>query len=136
MSARRRRTNSGSERGPNKENYQYRSAANNKTFIQVQESPKPPPPPARDPNMTCRDRTTEFMSAVKSLQSRQVRTWHLQCPFIIPIRRTCFTMTYGISQDFKKFNSKISAHPDLVTSFLHFLILSTCIISLVSKRAI
>lgn len=33
----------------------------------------------RDPEMSCRDRTGEFFSAVKSMQSRQVR-------FCMPIR--------------------------------------------------
>lgn len=41
-------------------------------------APLPPPvalvPPPPD-TMSCRDRTQEFLSACKSLQSRQVRTW-------------------------------------------------------------
>lgn len=42
-------------------------------------APVPPPaplvPPLPDTTMSCRDRTQEFLSACKSLQSRQVRIW-------------------------------------------------------------
>jgi len=63
MLARRRRTNSGGDsqaqqRGFNTQNQSYRE-------------PEPVRPAARDPDMTCRDRSNEFMSVVKSLQSRQ-----------------------------------------------------------------
>ena len=47
----------------------------------------PPPPPAvghvQDLDMTCRDRTNEFMSAVKSMQSRQVRICFILGLFLI-----------------------------------------------------
>ncbi|XP_005100954.1 syntaxin-5 [Aplysia californica] len=88
MLARRRRTNSGSD------NQQVSPAANytgQQSFqgqgqaygsgsrgshrnTSLSPSPSRPPPPSQpliDPDMTCRDRSNEFMSVVKSLQSRQ-----------------------------------------------------------------
>ena len=77
MIARRRRTNSGSSE--NDANNHYASGYYNQQksgggfYSQTTESsPSPPPRPPGDPTMTCRDRTNEFLSAVKSLQSRQV----------------------------------------------------------------
>ncbi|XP_067681085.1 syntaxin-5-like [Haliotis asinina] len=70
MIARRRRTNSGSDNhqsGSDRSGYSSRS-----NIVQdKQQSPRPPSKFQHDPDMTCRDRTTEFMSAVKSQQSRQ-----------------------------------------------------------------
>jgi len=73
MIARRRRNNSDSDDQPNPYRYQRPSG---QTF--VNQSPPPPPPvsqefslPVYESEMSCRDRTTEFMSAVKSLQTRQ-----------------------------------------------------------------
>jgi len=71
MIARRRRNNSDSEDRPNPYNrYQNNTG---QTFV----AQTPPPPsdfslPVIDTEMSCRDRTSEFSSAVKSLQSRHV----------------------------------------------------------------
>ncbi|XP_013387694.1 syntaxin-5-like [Lingula anatina] len=84
MLARRRRTTSGSETDQ-KENtpprpyasggataYNTRGSPSGSPSLSTR--PQAPPPSLRqvDPDMTCRDRTNEFMSAVKSMQSRQV----------------------------------------------------------------
>lgn len=78
MSARRRRTNSGSsETDAKRDNYYPPGNYNqqtSRTYSVQTENPSPPPPRkyfVDESNMTCRDRTNEFMSAVKSLQSRQ-----------------------------------------------------------------
>ena len=63
MIARRRRTNSDSEKETNKENQR----PNGSLY-----SDAPLIPLRKDPEMTCRDRTNEFLSAVKSFSSRQV----------------------------------------------------------------
>lgn len=72
MSARRRRTTSRGETEEDKENFYSGPQPTGKTFV----LDGPPPPPQggarRDTDMTCRDRTNEFMSTVKSMQSRQV----------------------------------------------------------------
>lgn len=80
MSARRRRTNSGSsETDAKRDNYYPPGNYNqqtSRTYSVQTENPSPPPPRkyfVDESNMTCRDRTNEFMSAVKSLQSRQVK---------------------------------------------------------------
>ena len=68
MIARRRRTNSGSE--DKSSDYGYRYQGNTTTYVtRTPDSPElsrivP------DSEMSCRDRTTEFFSAVKSLQTR------------------------------------------------------------------
>ena len=75
MIARRRRTNSGnSETDANRET-QYNTGYTNynqtgRTYVETLPPPTRVAPPVDD--MTCRDRTNEFMSAVKSMQSRQV----------------------------------------------------------------
>ncbi|XP_059179346.1 syntaxin-5-like [Physella acuta] len=75
MLARRRRTNSGSD-----SQQQQQAVSSSYPYQQSHSSPRqqsPPPsqsPPQQhfiDPEMTCRDRSTEFISVVKSLQSRQ-----------------------------------------------------------------
>lgn len=73
MIARRRRTNSGSEnkqpavnnQGPG--TYPASVDQGHRSF----RTSSPPAPCPVDPDMTCRDRSNEFMSAVKLLQSRQ-----------------------------------------------------------------
>lgn len=83
MYARRRRTNSNSDK-ENKENHgPYSGTNNSRGFTSdiagsagegsqfVQQAVPPPVAPFKDRDMTCRDRTMEFMSAVKSMQSRQ-----------------------------------------------------------------
>ncbi|KAK0052308.1 syntaxin-5 [Biomphalaria pfeifferi] len=66
MLARRRRTNSGSDSQQQSPSSSYQLGHSRQ---------QSPPPPAQsiftDPEMTCRDRSVEFMSVVKSLQSRQ-----------------------------------------------------------------
>lgn len=71
-SFRRRRTGSNSEQDPliSVED-QYRSPRDSSRDSTRDSSPAPPFANGRDATMTCRDRTNEFMSAVKSLQSRQ-----------------------------------------------------------------
>ncbi|XP_076463574.1 syntaxin-5-like [Babylonia areolata] len=77
MLARRRRTNSGSDSSQPSSYSQGPQAPPSPAVAQqgsryLRTSPPPqaaPPPP--DPEMTCRDRSNEFMSAVKLLQSRQ-----------------------------------------------------------------
>lgn len=77
MIARRRRNNSGSE---NKAILSSPGTVNNTSASLGDQGGKyrhsSPPPlavtPVLDPDMTCRDRSNEFMSAVKLLQSRQV----------------------------------------------------------------
>lgn len=82
MYARRRHTNSNSEKEDNKENHTAYSTSIYtydkqipavKDFSPVLSDPSLPSTGriGTDPEMTCRDRTNEFMSAVKSLQSRQ-----------------------------------------------------------------
>jgi len=68
MLARRRRTNSGGENQANQSNQQqnYRGSTRQQTPTST-----PPRSSAIDPDMTCRDRSNEFMSVVKSIQSRQ-----------------------------------------------------------------
>lgn len=67
MIARRRRTNSGSsDKRQERNGHTQRSGS---TFV----SSTPPPQPVAA-EMSCRDRSNEFMSAVKLLQSRQVNT--------------------------------------------------------------
>jgi len=83
MYARRRCTNSNSEKEDDKENYKaystsvysYKQTPPAKGLSPVSSDPSLPPAGRiiTDAEMTCRDRTNEFMSAVKSLQSRQVR---------------------------------------------------------------
>ncbi|KAK3586833.1 hypothetical protein CHS0354_034870 [Potamilus streckersoni] len=65
MIARRRRTNSGSESATYNQNNSYYVSAG-KTYTDSYQPQNFP-----DPEMSCRDRTQEFSSAVKSLQSRQ-----------------------------------------------------------------
>ena len=67
-SFRRRRTASNSEDSPPPVENLYRNPRENSY---KEAAPAPPSASGRDATMTCRDRTTEFMSAVKSLQSRQ-----------------------------------------------------------------
>ncbi|KAL8588765.1 Syntaxin-5 [Nucella lapillus] len=74
MLARRRRTNSGSDNS--QPTYPPSppppAAAQQGSSRYLRTSPPPPAvPPPPDPEMTCRDRSNEFMSAVKLLQSRQ-----------------------------------------------------------------
>ena len=74
MTTRRRRTNSNSE---DKENYPVVNAKGNRTYVSsgtAYEATKSYGLPVDDidAGMTCRDRTNEFMSAVKSIQTRQV----------------------------------------------------------------
>ena len=70
---RRRRTNSNGDQDPNQDVYAYRPPpASGQRY-----SPERLPTDSlyrgdTEPDMTCRDRTNEFMSAVKSMQSRQV----------------------------------------------------------------
>ena len=71
MIARRRRTNSNSDKDSPNSNYYVGVQNIPQTYVQHNTSP-PPPPPKKDPEMSCRDRTNEFMSAVKSMQSRHV----------------------------------------------------------------
>ncbi|KAK7103417.1 syntaxin-5-like [Littorina saxatilis] len=74
MLARRRRTNSGSENSqPTYSQGPYSPPSpKDQSSKYLRTSPPPPPPkPPVDPEMTCRDRSNEFMSAVKLLQSRQ-----------------------------------------------------------------
>ncbi|KAK2150428.1 hypothetical protein LSH36_405g00044 [Paralvinella palmiformis] len=81
MYARRRCTNSNSEKEDDKENYKaystsvysYKQTPPAKGSSPVSSDPSLPPAGRiiTDADMTCRDRTNEFMSAVKSLQSRQ-----------------------------------------------------------------
>ncbi|KAI0219604.1 Syntaxin-5 [Lamellibrachia satsuma] len=73
MTTRRRRTNSNSE---DKENYPIVNAKGNRTYVSsgtAYEATKSHGLPVDDidAGMTCRDRTNEFMSAVKSIQTRQ-----------------------------------------------------------------
>ncbi|XP_041353212.1 syntaxin-5-like [Gigantopelta aegis] len=71
MIARRRRTNSGSE---NPHSFTDGNSYVTRTRTTVVQSVQASPQASHisvDPDMTCRDRTNEFMSAVKSLQSRQ-----------------------------------------------------------------
>ncbi|KAK3092317.1 hypothetical protein FSP39_001243 [Pinctada imbricata] len=63
MSARRRRTNSGSEKSYDSNGY---ISQRNQTYVVEN-----PHTISKDPEMSCRDRSGEFMSAVKLLQSRQ-----------------------------------------------------------------
>ncbi|KAH9490773.1 Syntaxin-5 [Bulinus truncatus] len=69
MLARRRRTNSGSDSQQQSPSPSYPPGHSSPR----QQSPSPPRPQPifSDPEMTCRDRSIEFMSVVKSLQSRQ-----------------------------------------------------------------
>ncbi|XP_064599863.1 syntaxin-5-like [Liolophura sinensis] len=69
MIARRRRTNSGSEDQTKDYSPGVRLGAGYGTGSV--RSGTPPRASHHDPNMTCRDRSTEFMAVVKSLQSRQ-----------------------------------------------------------------
>ena len=78
MSARRRRTNSGSERESSGSGYSGVQNVQRTYTSQNTASSSPPLALKRDREMSCRDRTSEFLSAVKSMQSRQVST------------RTCF----------------------------------------------
>ena len=68
MSARRRRTKSGSKEESENLDSGYGYPVNNtgKTFIESKDIS------LDSVDMSCRDRTGEFLSAVKSLQSRQV----------------------------------------------------------------
>lgn len=70
MLARRRRTNSGGDHQQSSQATHSNQQQNYRGNTRHQ-SPTPPRPPAIDPDMTCRDRSNEFMSVVKSLQSRQ-----------------------------------------------------------------
>ena len=74
MLARRRRNNSGSENSPPSFRSQgpYSPPAEQGSRFLRTTPPPPPVQPQFDPEMTCRDRSNEFMSAVKLLQSRQV----------------------------------------------------------------
>ena len=74
MTTRRRRTNSNSE---DKENYPLFAPKDSQTYVSSgtsYEATKTYGLPVDDINadMTCRDRTNEFMSAVKSIQARHV----------------------------------------------------------------
>ena len=67
MIARRRRTNSGSEEKPSSYS---RYQANGTTYVTNTPEHTEFPRTVPDSDMSCRDRTTEFFSAVKSLQTR------------------------------------------------------------------
>uniref|UniRef100_A0A0B7ATL4 Syntaxin-5 n=1 Tax=Arion vulgaris TaxID=1028688 RepID=A0A0B7ATL4_9EUPU len=78
MIARRRRTNSGSDSHQQQQHTPPTGQQQNyNASIRQQSPPVLPVSPSQqkqsftDPDMTCRDRSTEFMSVVKSLQSRQ-----------------------------------------------------------------
>lgn len=71
MIARRRRNNSDSDERPNPYN-RYQGSTGQTFVTQTPPSTSDYSLPVIDTEMSCRDRTSEFMSAVKSLQSRQV----------------------------------------------------------------
>lgn len=75
MLARRRVTNSGTDKQQVQVNGHYSGQQEHSPSTTFRESPKhqssPPSSQPSDPDMTCRDRSFEFMSVVKSLQSRQ-----------------------------------------------------------------
>lgn len=86
MIARRRRTNSGSESKQN--GYQsHQTGAGTYTSNSPTSSPSKSYP---EPEMSCRDRTNEFMSAVKLMQSRHVST----CTVIAILMFTDFSTNY------------------------------------------
>ena len=100
MLARRRRTNSGGENQANQSNQQqnYRGSTRQQTPTST-----PPRSSAIDPDMTCRDRSNEFMSVVKSIQSRQVfffhfpmATYSIYYPFSLQIFSLIFYMKLSI----------------------------------------
>jgi len=75
MLARRRRTNSGGEASQPSTQAGFNSSKTYNSLQQIPSSPRSSPSSSHtqitDPDMTCRDRSNEFMSVVKSLQSRQ-----------------------------------------------------------------
>jgi len=72
MIARRRRKDSGSDSHSSQSQHPAESQNQSAWRSTKSSSPSPSKPPrVTDPDMTCRDRSHEFMSVVKSLQSRQ-----------------------------------------------------------------
>lgn len=103
MIARRRRVNSGSE---NHQEQNYNNHHSGTTFVSG--SPSSAPAVPLDAEMSCRERSSEFMSAVKLLQSRQGNGVHHQRQNHALRQRSEFTQkAKGVGRDLSNTFSKL-----------------------------